>query len=221
MGTLSVLLTRMKRKQEIRNMTLFAMFLAIELVLMLTPLGFIRTGFLNITLMHIPVIAAGILMGPNYGAALGLVFGLLSIWNSTVNPSATAFVFSPFITIGGISGNWTSLIIALVPRILLGYLAGWFFKFFSNLFTKRFTAAFVTAVLATFLHSVMVLGLIGLLWGAQYAQVIGQSPDGLFGYLAVIIFTNGLGEMLAAGLVCGALAKAIKPLAPPPPPKPF
>ena len=35
-----------------------------------------------------------------------------------------SFVFTPFITIGGMSGNWTSLLIAFVPRILLGYLAG-------------------------------------------------------------------------------------------------
>lgn len=190
------------------------MFLAIEMVLMLTPLGFIRTGFLSITLMHIPVIAAGILMGPSYGAALGLVFGLLSIWNNTTSPSATSFVFSPFITIGGISGNWTSLIIALVPRVLLGYLSGIFFRFFRRMLPlkrdNRSLAALISAMLDTFLHSVMVLGLIAVFWGPQYAAVIGQSPDGLIAYLAVIILTNGLAEMLAAGLICAGLAKAIK-----------
>lgn len=200
----------MKRNQKTKNMALFAMFLAIELVLLMTPLGYIRTPFLSITLMHIPVIAAGILMGPSYGAALGLVFGLTSVWNATTAPSAASFVFSPFVTIGGISGNWTSLVIALVPRILLGYLAGLFFRLF-NKKLNRPLAALCAGVLATFCHTLMVLGLIYLLWGPQYAQAIGQSPDTLLMYLSLVIVTNGLGEMAAAGLVSMALAKAIKP----------
>lgn len=200
----------MKRNQKTKNMALFAMFLAIELVLLNTPLGYIRTPFLSITLMHIPVIAAGILMGPAYGAALGLVFGLTSVWNATMSPSAASFVFSPFVTIGGISGNWTSLIIALVPRILLGYLAGIFFRLFNKKFNRPLAALFA-GILATFCHTLMVLGLIYLLWGPQYATAIGQSPDTLLMYLSLVVVTNGLGEMAAAGLVSMALAKAIKP----------
>lgn len=200
----------MKRNQKTRNMAMFAMFLAIELVLLLTPLGYIRTPLLSITLLHIPVIAAGILMGPGYGAALGLVFGLTSVWNATVNPSPASFVFSPFITIGGISGNWTSLIIALMPRVLLGYFAGLFFKAFSGKLTRPW-AAMVSAVLATFTHTLMVLGLIALLWGTQYAAAIGQSPDALLGFLALTVLTNGVAEMIAAGLICMGLARAIRP----------
>lgn len=201
----------MKRNQKTRNMALFAMFLAIELILLLTPLGYIRTPFLSITLMHIPVIAAGILMGPGYGAALGLVFGLTSVWNATMQPSLTSFVFSPFVTIGGISGNWTSLLIAIVPRVLLGLLAGLFFQAFNKKLNRPLSALFA-AVLATLCHTLMVLGLIALLWGPQYAAAIGQSPSALLAYLGLVILTNGLAEMAAAGLVCMALAKAIKPV---------
>lgn len=201
----------MKRNQKTRTMALFAMFLAIELILLLTPLGYIRTPFLSITLMHIPVIAAGILMGPAYGAALGLVFGLTSVWNATMNPSLTSFVFSPFVTIGNVSGNWTSLIIALVPRVLLGLIAGLAFQMF-NKKLNRPLSALLAAVSATLCHTLMVLGLIALFWGPQYAQAIGQSPNALLAYLGLVILTNGLAEMAAAGLVCMALAKAIKPI---------
>lgn len=62
----------MKNKQKTRNMAFFAMFLAIELILTLTPLGYIRIPGLAITLLHIPVVVCGILMGPGWGAALGL-----------------------------------------------------------------------------------------------------------------------------------------------------
>ena len=200
----------MKRNQKTKTIALFSMFLAIELLLVLTPLGYIRTPFLSITVMHIPVIAAGILMGPSYGAALGLVFGLTSVWNATMSPTITSFCFSPFVTIGGVSGNWTSLIIAIVPRVLLGWIAGTLFNaFYKKL--NRPLSALVSGVLATLCHTIMVLGLIALLWGPQYAQAIGQSPDTLLMYLALVVLTNGIFEMIAAGIVSMALAKAIKP----------
>lgn len=189
---------------------MFSMFLAIELVLLLTPLGYIRTPALSITLMHIPVIACGILMGPGYGAALGLVFGLTSIWNATTAPGPASFIFSPFVTIGTISGNWSSLLIALVPRILLGYLAGVFFNFFSKKMNRP-VAALVTGILATLCHTLMVLGLIAIFWGPQYAEPNGVAENMLLIYLGTVILTNGLAEMGAAGVICMALTKAIRP----------
>lgn len=189
---------------------MFSMFLAIELVLLLTPLGYIRTPALSITLMHIPVIACGILMGPGYGAALGLVFGLTSIWNATTAPGPASFIFSPFVTIGTISGNWSSLLIALVPRILLGYLAGVFFNFFSKKMNRP-VAALVTGILATLCHTLMVLGLIAIFWGPQYAELNGVAENMLLTYLGTVILTNGLAEMGAAGVICMALTKAIRP----------
>lgn len=200
----------MKRNKKTKTIALFSMFLAIELLLVLTPLGYIRTPFISITVMHIPVIAAGVLMGPAYGAALGLVFGLTSIWNATMSPSITSFCFSPFVTIGGVSGNWTSVIIAIVPRVLLGWIAGTLFNVF-NKKINRPICALISGVISTACHTIMVLGLIALLWGPQYAQAIGQNPDTLLMYLGFVVLTNGIFEMIAAGIVSMALAKAIKP----------
>lgn len=201
----------MKRNSKTRNMALFSMFIAIELVLLLTPLGYIRLPGLSITLMHIPVIAAGILLGWQYGAGLGLVFGLTSVWNATFQPGLTSFVFSPFVTVGGVTGNWSSLIIAIVPRVLLGVIAGVLFSALSKKF-KRGIAACMTGVIATLCHTLMVLGLIAVLWGEQYAAAIGQSADQLLLYLGLVILTNGVAEMIMAGIVSLALAKAIKPV---------
>lgn len=189
---------------------MFSMLLAVEMVLLLTPLGYIRTPLLSITLMHIPVIATGILMGPKWGGILGLVFGLTSVWNATTAPSAASFVFSPFVTVAGVSGNWTSLVIALVPRILLGMIAGWLFDLFSKKFNRPLSACLAAAI-ATLCHTIMVLGLIYICWGAQYAAALGQSADALLGLLAMTVVTNGLAETGAAALVSMALVKAIRP----------
>lgn len=207
----------MKRSTKTRNMAYFALFIAIELVLTMTPLGYIRTPMLSITLMHIPVIVCGAILGPAFGAGLGLLFGLTSVYNATTAPSAASFVFSPFITVGGISGNWSSLVIALVPRILLGAIAGWLFIAFRKKM-KPGMAGLFSGVIATLCHTLMVLSLIYVLWGEQYAQALGSSYALLLGLLVTTVVTNGLMEAAAAGLVtmgiCRAMASQLKQKAP-------
>ena len=116
------------KSKKTQYMTSMALFLAIEIILVVTPLGYIPIGPLNATTMHIPVIIAGIVLGKKAGAELGFVFGLTSLIKATIQPGITSFCFSPFVTIGTMSGNYKSLLIAFVPRILLGYLAGFVFE---------------------------------------------------------------------------------------------
>ena len=120
------------KSKKTQYMTSMALFLAIEIILVVTPLGYIPIGPLNATTMHIPVIIAGIILGKKAGAELGFVFGLTSMIKATIQPGITSFCFSPFVTIGTISGNYKSLLIAFVPRILLGYLAGLIFEIMKN-----------------------------------------------------------------------------------------
>ena len=121
----------MKKSQNLKKMTLFALFIAIEMMLLMTPFGYLRIGPISATLMHIPVILAAIFLGTGYGVALGLIFGITSVINATMTPGITSFVFSPFVTIGGMSGNFMSLVIAIVPRVLLGVISGLLFQLFS------------------------------------------------------------------------------------------
>lgn len=148
------------KNQNTRRMTLFALFLAIEIMLFCTPFGFLQIGPLAITLMHVPVIAASILLGVKEGMALGLVFGLCSMIKATMAPGITSFVFSPFVTIGGISGNWSSLLIALVPRVLIGYVPGALYDVFRKKGMNSSLAAGIAAGMATPLHT-------ALYWGAS------------------------------------------------------
>ena len=61
------------------RVTLFA---AILLLLALTPLGYIRTPILNITILTVPIAIGAIALGPTAGAVLGFVFGLTSAWSA-------------------------------------------------------------------------------------------------------------------------------------------
>ena len=76
--------------KKIRIMALTGFFIALQIVMTVTQIGYIPIGPINVTTMHIPVILAGIFLGPNYGAAVGFVFGLTSMLRATFWTSSCA-----------------------------------------------------------------------------------------------------------------------------------
>ena len=111
------------------SMVQVAIFGAIICIMAFTPfLGYIPLGFTRATIIHVPVIIASLLMGPKKGAALGFLFGLTSFINNTMNPTPTSFVFTPFYSIGDVSGGLGSVIICFVPRILVGVVPYYVYK---------------------------------------------------------------------------------------------
>ena len=50
--------------------------IAVEIILLITGFGEISNGSLSITILHIPVILAAILLGLPYGGILGGIFGI-------------------------------------------------------------------------------------------------------------------------------------------------
>ena len=80
------------------------------------------------TIVHIPVIIASILYGPKVGALLGALMGIISLVTNTIVLLPTSHLFSPFVP----NGNIYSLIIALVPRILIGITPYFVYKYLKN-----------------------------------------------------------------------------------------
>jgi len=202
----------MREKKKLRQLVLAAFFTAIEVVLVMTPVGMIPIGPIRATTMHIPVILAGVLAGPAFGAAIGLAFGLLSLAKNTFEPTVTSFVFSPFITIGGIHGNFWSLLIVLGPRVLMGWLSG----VMQRAAEKSGRSAPAEALIAggnTMLHTLLVMGGIWVFFGAPYASARGMSMAAASAAIAAVIGTNGLLETALAAVTVPLLAKALRPAA--------
>jgi len=202
---------------------LIATFISIQIVMTLIPfLGFIPIFAVNITTLHIPTILAGILLGVKGGAIVGLSFGVMSVLNATIRPSLLSFMFSPFAPAPvGFSGNPLSLIVAILPRILLGILAGLLYQFLKNkgwqlTLSKekelKLGAATISAVIATFLHTTMVLGL----WILFFRQPLGAALDvdlaGVFVFVGGIVTSNALFEAALAGVVMTGLVLALEPV---------
>lgn len=58
-----------------RYMVELAMMIAVILLMAFTPLGYIRTPFLTVTLITIPVAVGAMFLGPKGGMVCGLAFG--------------------------------------------------------------------------------------------------------------------------------------------------
>lgn len=194
-------------QKNTKRFTLLALFIAIEVAVAMIPfLGYIPLGFINATTLHIPVIIAGILLGKKEGAILGFVFGLTSLLKNTMEPSLTSFVFSPFITIGGISGNWQSILITFIPRILIGFVAGFMYEQLSKK-TKDGVAISVSALLASFTNTILVLGGIYLLFGVDYANAIDIAYNTLFTFIMGVVTTSGIAEAIVAAVISVTIVK--------------
>jgi len=200
-------------RRKTKLLVLVMMFCSIQVILMLTPLGYIPLGPVRATTMHIPVILAGILLGIKGGAITGFVFGISSVMINTLTPTITSFVFTPFYSLGDYSGNFWSLVIAIGPRVLLGILAAVIYQVFKNRGEKlSLIGSGVTALVCTLIHSILVLGMIYVFFGPSYAAAKGVEVSALFGLLLGLITTNSVLEAVVAVVIVTPLTKVLEPL---------
>lgn len=192
--------------KKTKNLAFMSLFIAIEILMVMIPfLGFIPIGPLRATTLHIPVIIAGIVLGKKQGAEIGLVFGLSSLVINTIQPTPTSFVFSPFI-----SGSIMSAIIAIVPRVLIGYIAGLIYELLKD---KNDSLAMICgSFFGAITNTILVLGGIYFIFGVEYAMKLGKSFEELLPYLYGIITTNGLLEAVVGAIISVLVSKALMKL---------
>lgn len=190
---------------QIKKMTTMAMLMGIMIIMGFTPLGSIPLPFMKATTTHIPVIMAAILYGWKAGAIFGLGFGVVSIIRSTLMPNLTSFAFSPFVPLpGSDSGSWKALLIAFIPRVCIGLFVAACYKLLSGHTSKKVCYA-VCGVVGSITNTALVLGMIYLLLGREYAIAQGIGFDALLGLLCGVVFSNGIGEAIVAAVLTPAL----------------
>ncbi len=204
-----------EQSKKTRDMVMTAMFTAIIIAMAFVPyMGYIPLGFMNATIIHIPVIIGAIILGPKKGAFLGGVFGLTSMINNTINPNLTSFVFSPFYSAdGGASGNFFSIIVCMVPRILIGVVAYYVYKgivkLFKNMKHANIPACAVAGVAGSLTNTILVMGSIALFFGESYAAAKGLALNALYGVILGVVGTNGIPEAIVAGIIVTLVCKAL------------
>ncbi|NJP40506.1 ECF transporter S component [Oscillospiraceae bacterium HV4-5-C5C] len=199
------------QKRRLRRQIFLVFFVVLEVVMTLVPfLGFIPVGPVNATTLHLPVILAGMLLGWQAGLVTGFTFGLLSMLRATFQPDLTSFIFSPFITISGYSGNLSSVFIAFVPRLLMGLTAALLSRWLLSLCHKKALAYSISALIASMCNTILVLAGIYLFHRQGYSHVIQVSVSALFGILAASITGIGLVEAILAVMICVPIVMALQ-----------
>jgi len=187
-----------------------SLFVAIIVLMAVTPfLGYIPLGFTRATIIHIPVIIGSILLGPKYGGFLGFVFGLTSLLNNTFNPTVTSFVFTPFYSLGTYSGNFWSLVIVFLPRILVGIIPYYIYKGMKKIKNNDVLALGVAGVGGSLTNTLLVMSFIYLFFGQTYAQAKNVPIQTLYSLILSVIAINGIPEAIVAGILTIAICKAL------------
>ena len=191
-------------KEKIREMTLLAIFIAIVAVLGLVPsfgLGSSSLGFIRIapnieaTIIHIPVLIGGTLLGRKMSIYLGLAFGVVSL--------IAAFIYaSPLFVY-----PWVSVL----PRLVFGLVIYDVMQFFQRLIKNKYLAFGIGFFVLTLIHTVLVLS---MLWTsfAIYTEMglLESFVPYILWLVTVLVPISAAIEAALAGLVGAVVAIRLK-----------
>ena len=166
---------------------LFITLVAIEFLMSFTFLGYIHIEPISITIAYIPILIAGCFLGTGQSMAMGLFFGLSSLYKASayyVMPSDK--VFSPFLS-GYPLG---SLLLSVGTRALFGWLVGMLFMLAKKLRHPRIGIGVVSA-LSPKVHSILVYSAMGFLFpelGYNFTNAFhGDVSDVLLSLLCLLV----------------------------------
>lgn len=214
-------LVKKRKVTKTQFLTQFSILLAIEAIFCFTPLGNIPIGPIVATLAMIPVVIAAMSLGIKAGMLMGFFAGLFSflIWTFTPPNPLTAFVFTPFYPYEGMQGNFASVLICFVPRILIGVVAGLVCMGITKKAPRADLLRFgVAGALGSITNTVLVLGGIWVFFGDAYATILSSAvtPEQATAWGGVInaiimlsILTNGIPEAIITFFVGYAVCKPL------------
>lgn len=200
----------MIKSQKTSDMVKMALFIALIILLSVTPLGYIPLGAINATTIQMPVIIGAVLFGWKKGAVLGGVFGLTSLLKNTIQPNLTSFVFSPFVPVfGEESGSLWAIVISLVPRMMIGVTAAFVFSLLTKFNVNKTLSSAAAGFFGSLANTVLVMGGIYLFFGESYSAAKEIAYNALMATVAATITGAGITEAIVSAVVCGAVCTAL------------
>ncbi len=186
------------RNNKIKSMTIDAMFLAIMSIMTFIPsLGFISLGGpVSFTIIHIVVLIGAAYGGYKKGFLYGLMFGILSLLKAAIAPVS---ILDPY---------FINPLISIFPRAVFGLISGLLFDLVKKIRLNSVKSVLIPIIsfASTILHSVLVLGILGLINGKDIAS------DGSYWVLmGSVLVSSGLIEAAAAGVMVFPILVGLMP----------
>ena len=194
------------RSTKTIKMAQMAILIAVVLIMAFTPLGYLKTAGLEISLITIPVAIGAMVIGPGAGAVLGAVFGLTSFYQ--------CFGMSPFGAVLLSINPLYTFLVCVPTRILMGYLAGVLFKAFIKADKGNTVCYFVGGFMPAFLNTLFFMGtLILFFWNTEYIQSLNAAGANPFMFVIAFVGINGVVEWIATTVAGGIVSKAVAKIA--------
>lgn len=191
--------------KKIKSLTIHALLIAIMAIMAFTPLGYIKVGVVQMTLMCIPVSAGIFFGGKKTGLVLGFVFGLTSFVQCFGMDAfgTTLFSMSPVKT----------AVMCFVPRMLMGFLVGLIFELLQKSNTKNVFSYAVMSLLTPVLNTLFfVVAFILFFRGTEIFTNLEQTfgTTNLFSFFVAFCGLNALLEIILNGVVGIPMCKALE-----------
>lgn len=191
----------MNSRKKLFRMTAAALLMALVFLFGMTPIGLIPLGFINITVLCVPVIIGAITLGKRSGLILGFCFGTASTLSmvglSLTPPSALAsalFAVSPL----------CAIIMCYVPRLMVPLITH---SAYTVLTAKKNNSVFsltFSAAAGSLTNTVLYLGLMLLFYAIN-----GLDTASILALIAGTGLIAGGLEAVAAALITVPVVKAL------------
>lgn len=183
-----------------RYMVQLALMVAVILLMAFTPLGYIRTPGISVTLLTIPVAVGAILLGPVGGLVCGAAFGLTSFYQCFVSGSFGTVLL-------GINPAAT-FVTTVVPRVLEGWLCGLVFIMVHRLAATKKFSWYIASLVCPLLNTVLFMSaLVIFFYNTDFIQGIAETL-GVGNPVTFILAFVGVQGLIEA-VICFIIASAV------------
>lgn len=182
-------------RSKLRKLVIIGMLSGICMVLGLTGYGFIPLPTTKATILHLPVIIGAILEGPIVGMAIGLIFGLFSIFQNLTAPALLSFAF-------------INPLVSVLPRVLIALTAYVTYRIFSKK-SQNFGVG-MGALVGSLTNTIGVIGMMYFLYAAEYAATKSLDPDIVMSVMIGVATMNGIPEAIVSVVLVVPLIAAVR-----------
>lgn len=191
--------------KKIKELTIHALLIAIMAIMAFTPLGYIKIGVVQMTLMCLPVAAGIFFGGKKTGLILGFIFGLTSF--------VQCFGMDPFGTSLFSMSPVKTALMCFVPRMLMGFLAGLVFELLVKSKLNNIVSYAVMSLMIPMLNTLFFVTAFILFFRnteifASLQETFGTTN--LFAFFAAFCGINAVLEIVLNGVVGIPMCKALE-----------
>lgn len=180
-----------------RGLAFMGLMLAVTIIMDLTPLGAIPLGPISATVIHIPTIITGVVLGPISGLIMGTSLGIISLIHAATRPMT---LLDPL---------FINPLVSILPRMFIGVVAYYVYILFKKLISKETAknsiSTFLAGVLGSMTNTFLVFSMLYLVYAKEAVEILGAT----FKTIIIAVFTtNAIAEAIISGFVVMAISLA-------------